>query len=335
MNWPRASKRRVTAYLVGVTLLVAATWNLAEHHAVAESAWAALRHPSPAWLVALPLAILISFALTGLSLQILTNRVARLSTVRFGEMFALTLASALGNLAPVQAGLVGRIAYQSQVHGIPVPVSVLLAVQSTLLTLIAGAWLGISLWIVRHVDGASWIAAPMTYALLACALVDLRWRRSAFLRALLVRCAEVLLSAVRVHAAFTLTGCTIDPMTSLALGAAGNVSNAIPFLGGALGVREWIVAILAPALSGITTPEALAAELVSRCVEMLIVVAGGLLIMPGLARRLTEAMRTRPIEPPSDVGAWSTAAAWYAARADQRPSDEGDSPLNTLPPPSS
>jgi uncharacterized membrane protein YbhN (UPF0104 family) len=334
MNWPRASKRRVTAYLVGVTLLVAATWNLAEHHAVAESAWAALRHPSPAWLVALPLAILISFALTGLSLQILANRVARLSTVRFGEMFALTLASALGNLAPVQAGLVGRIAYQSQVHGIPVPVSVLLAVQSTLLTLIAGAWLGISLWIVRHVDGASWIAAPMTYALLACALVELRWRRSAFLRALLVRCMEVLLSAVRVHAAFTLTGCTIDPMTSLALGAAGNVSNAIPFLGGALGVREWIVAILAPALSGITTPEALAAELVSRCVEMLIVVAGGLASAPALARRLSNAMRTRPIEPGVETTGWSVTMSTGGLGDAQRPSGV-EPPVNTLPPPSS
>jgi uncharacterized membrane protein YbhN (UPF0104 family) len=334
MNVPRASRRRATAYLVGVALLVAATWNLAEHRAVAESAWAALRHPSPTWLAALPLTILSIFALTGLSLQILTNRVARLSTVRFGEMFALTLASALGNLAPVQAGLVGRIAYQSQVHGIPVPVSVLLAVQSTLLTLIAGAWLGISLWVVRHVEGASWIAAPMTYALLACALVDSRWRRSAFLHALLIRCGEVLLSALRVHAAFTLTGCGIDPMTSLALGAVGNLSNAIPFLGGALGVREWIVAMLAPALSGITTPEALAAELVSRCMEMLLVVAGGLLLTPGLARRLTEAMRTRPIEPSRHPESWSTVMAWHAARADQRPSDD-DSPLNTLPPPSS
>ena len=334
MSLARASRRRTIAYLLGMALLVAATWNLADHRAVAESAWAALRRPSPAWLATLPLAILCTFALTGWSLQILTNRVARLSTVGFGEMFGLTLASALGNMAPVQAGLVGRIAYQHQVHGIPVPASVLLAVQSTLLTLIAGGWLAVAIVVINQMQGASWLAAPMTYLLLACAMADPRWRSSAFTRALLVRCVEVLLSAVRVHAAFTLTGCAIDPMTSLALGAAGNVSNAIPFLGGALGVREWIIAILAPALSGITTPEALAAELLSRCVETLIVVTGGLMTAPGLARRLTEAMRTRPIDPSADFSSWSVTMSSGTAGVTQRPSED-DSPENTLPPPSS
>jgi uncharacterized membrane protein YbhN (UPF0104 family) len=174
----------------------------------------------------------------------------------------------------------------------------------------------------------------MTYLLLACALADPRWRRSAFMRALLLRCTEVLLSALRVHAAFTLTGCAIDPMTSLALGAAGNVSNAIPFLGGALGVREWIVAMLAPALSGITTPEALAAELLSRCAEMLIVVAGGLTSAPSLARRLAEAVRARPIDPSMDSSQWSVTMSSRPVDEDQRPSGD-ESPLNTLPPPSS
>ena len=334
MILPLASRRRTVAYLLGVALLGAATWTVAKHHAVAASAWAALRHPSPAWLAALPLAILAALALTSLSLQILTNRVARLSTLGFGEMFALTLASALGNMVPVQAGLVGRIAYQHQVHGIPVPVSVLLAVQSTLLTLVAGAWMALALLFMGQVQGASWLAVPMTYLLLACALADPRWRRSAFMRALLLRCTEVLLSALRVHAAFTLTGCAIDPMTSLALGAAGNVSNAIPFLGGALGVREWIVAMLAPALSGITTPEALAAELLSRCAEMLIVVAGGLTSAPSLARRLAEAVRARPIDPSMDSSQWSVTMSSRPVDEDQRPSGD-ESPLNTLPPPSS
>lgn len=334
MNPPLESSRRTIVRLLGVTLAGIAVWTVARHHTVATSAWAALHDPSPAWLATLPLAILGTIVLTSLSLQILTNRVTRISTLGFAEMLALTLTSALGNLAPVQAGLVGRIAYQHRVHGIPVPVSVLLAVQSTLLTLIAGGWLGLALLMLRPMQGTSWLAPPMTYLLLACALADARWRRSAFLRALLIRCAEVLLSALRVHAAFTLTGCTIDPLTSLALGAAGNVSNAIPFLGGALGVREWIVAMLAPALSGITLPEALAAELLSRCVEMIIVVGGGLAGAPSLARRLSDAIRTRPIEPVAETSGWSVSVSAGGFQGAQRSADSA-SPPNTLPPPSS
>lgn len=334
MTLARTSSRRTIVHVLGVTLVGVAAWTVTKNHALAESTWAALRHPSPMWLAALPLAILCTFALTSLSLQILTNRVARLSTLGFGEMLALTFTSSLGNLAPVQAGLAGRIAYQHRVHGIPVPVSVLLAVQSTLLTLIAGGWLALALLMLRPVQGTSWLAAPMTYLLLGCALADPRWRRSAFLHALLVRCAEVLLSAVRVHAAFTLTGCTIDPSTSLALGAAGNVSNAIPLLGGALGVREWIVAMLAPALSGITMPEALAAELLSRSVEMIIVVVGGLASAPALARRLSDAMRTRPIDPGVETTGWSVTMSTAGSGDAQRPSGV-EPPVNTLPPPSS
>ena len=329
-----ATGRRRLLALSGLGLLLAAAWTVGQHRAVAESAWSALREPSPAWLAALPLTIVTGFALTSLSLQILTNRVARHSTLGFPEMLGLTLGSALGNMVPVQAGLVGRIAYQHQVHDIPVPVSLLLAVQSSLLTLIAGSWLGAALLVTRQFPEASWLAAPATYLPLACMVVGSRWRGSAFVRALGLRCVEVLLAALRVHASFALTGCEIDPATSLALGAAANVSNAVPFLGGALGVREWIVALLAPALAGVTMPEALAAELLARSVEVLIVVCGALLTAPALARRWREAIRTRPIPRAEPFSGWSATVSTGPFGEAQRDSDE-PSPPNTLPPPRS
>lgn len=332
MNPPGSRRLRTLSLPLGLCLLLAAVWSVMRNRGMAESAWAALREPDPAWAVTLPLAVIAAIGLTSLSLRILTARAAPTTAPGFLEMTALTLASALGNMVPVQAGLVGRVAYQQRVHGIPVAVSVLIAVQSTLLTLVAGAWLAAALLAVRAA-GVSWVAAPASITLLACGLADARWRRSALLHALLARCLEVLLSAVRVHACFALIGNPVDPQVSLALGVAGNLSNAIPLLGGALGVREWIVGLLAPVLGGVATPEALAAELLNRLAESLVIVVGGMLSAPTLARRLHQATRTRVVDPAFRPSDWTVTVDADPTPDAQRESEA--SPPKMLPPPAS
>lgn len=329
MNTARPSRRRL-APLLGLALLAAAAWSVTRHHDAATAAWAAIREPSPTWLVTLPLAVIATVALTSASLLLLTNRAARESRLTFGEMVALTLTSALGNLVPMQPGLAGRVAYQHQVHGLPVAASLLVAVQSTLVTVVAVAWIGLALLLVRA-GGLSWTAAPASLLLLLPALLDPARRASALPQALLARLGEVLLSALRTTAAFALVGKPIDPAAALVLACASNAANCVPMIGGGLGIREWVTGLLAPGVAGIATPDALAAELVNRAVELLVIVPGGLVAGRPLVRRLTEAMRTRRVDP-RDV--WSPATAdatgrGLAVEASQGPCVDPPEPPNT------
>ena len=205
--------------------------------------------------------------------------------VRMRESLALTVTSALGNMVPMQAGLAGRIAYQHRVHGVPVTASVLIVVQATLLTLGAGVWIGLALLIVRS-GGLSWAAVPASLVLVVPAALDANRPRSILCRVFLLRCMEVLVAGVRVHASLALTGCEADPLASLALGTAANLCNAIPVVGSAIGVREWCTALLAPTILGIGTPEVLMAQLLDRAAEIVLVLVGSAAAMPSLSRRL-------------------------------------------------
>lgn len=324
--------RRLVAPLLGVSLIAAAAWSVARHGHAATAAWEALRAPFPAWALALPAAVLATFGLTSLSLQWLTNRAARESRIGFSEMLALTFASTLGNLVPLQPGLAGRVAYQRQVHGIPVTASVLVAVQSTALTAVAVAWLGLALVLV-HAGGLSWMAAPASLLLLLPALLDPARRGSALAPALGVRGLEVLCSALRTMAAFALIGRPIDPAAALTLACAANAANCVPLVGNGLGIREWVTGLLAPAVAGIATPDALAAELLNRAVELTVVVPGGLVAAAPLARRLAEAMRTRRVEPRQAAAPFAGAASvrwsFSAGRLQPPPDDPSEPPPST------
>jgi hypothetical protein len=81
--------------------------------------------------------------------------------------------------------------------------------------------------------------------------------------------------------------------------------------GNGLGVREWVTGLLAPSLAGVATPDALAAELLNRAVEVLLVVPAGLACTPTLARRLSDAMRTRRVPSRGDATtAHTSGASW-------------------------
>lgn len=325
-----ARSRRTLPFLLGIALLAAAAWSLARHGAALDAAMQSLRHPSPLWLSGLPIAIALHVLLTASVLRLLLNRTIRVGSVGTGECLALTLTSMLGNLTPTQAGLAGRVAYQHRVHGVPITVSVLLVVQGTLLTIGAGVWIGLTLVVLRSA-GLSWLAAPASLALLMPAAIDSGRPRSVLVRAFALRCLEVLLAGLRVHASLALIGCETDPAVSLALGTASNLCNAIPVLGSAIGVREWVTALLAPSLAGIATPDVLAAQLLDRAVEISIVLAGSAVAVPSLARRLAAAPTVHPSSPMPDFTA-TVHAAWTGAR---QPGGDAASLPNADPPPRS
>jgi uncharacterized membrane protein YbhN (UPF0104 family) len=322
-------RRRTVAFLLGLGLLGAAGVVLARHAPSLHAALAALRQPSLGWLLAVPTAVIATVALTAAVQQCLLNRVMPLGRVGFGESAAMTLASALGNLLPMQPGLVGRVAYQHRVFRIPVTTSVLLAVQATLLTLGAAVWIAIACGIVRW-TGASWLAVPAS-VILALPLGLRGHTMPALWIAFALRFIETLLGAVRCSACFELIGQPIDPLAALVLASASSAANCIPMLGNGLGVREWVTGLLAPAVAGMSTPDALAAELLNRLFEIVLVALGGALSMPMLSRRLAES--PQPSVP--DFGAGFTWPQDSTPAADaQRPAGDS-SPPNALPPPSS
>jgi hypothetical protein len=308
--------RRV-APLVGLLLIAAAVWAVLGNRAVLAAAWSSLRDPSRPWVLALAAATTAAFLCTSAGLLLLTNRVARESRLTLPEMLALVLASSLGNMIPLQPGLVGRVAYQHQVHGIPVVASVLLVVQSTLLTLVTVAWLALALMLV-HAGGLSWLAAPLSLVLLMTLVATGAARLRPFLGPLAIRSVEVLLGSLRTMAAFALVGTPIDPMAALVFGCAAAAANCVPGIGGGLGVREWIVALLAPAVAGVATPDALAAELVNRAAELIVVVPGGLLGGLPIARRLHLASRTRRVHAGDTTAEHSIRIAMAAFAAQRR-----------------
>ena len=325
-----ARSRRTLPFLLGIVLLTAAAWSLARHGATLDAALQALRRPAPGWLLALPAAVAAHVLLTSTVLRLLLNRAIRVGSVGTGEALALTLASALGNMVPVQAGLAGRVAYQHRVHGVPVTVSVLLVVQAALLSIGAALWIALALLVVR-VAGFSWLAVPASLALLLPAALEASRPRTTLVRAFALRCLEVLLAGLRVHASLALIGCEADPAVSLALGTASNLCNAVPVVGNAIGVREWVTALLAPSLAGIATPDVLAAQLLDRAVEISIVLAGSAVAVPSLARRLAAAPTVHPSSPMPDFTA-TVHAAWTGAR---QPGGDAASLPNADPPPRS
>lgn len=323
-----ARSRRTLPFLLGLALLTAAVWSLARHGAALDAALRALREPSPGWLLALPIAVAAHVLLTSTVLRLLLNRAIRVGSMGTGEALGLTLTSALGNLVPVQAGLAGRVAYQHRVHGVPVTVSVLLMAQAALLSIGAALWIGLALLVVR-VSAGSWLAVPASIALLLPFAVGASGLRATLARALVLRCLEVLLAGLRVHASLALVGCEADPAVSLALGTASNLCNAVPVVGSAIGAREWVTALLAPTIGGIATPEVLAAQLLDRAVEIVIVLGGSAVAVPSLARRLAEAPTVHPASHGPGV---TVQAAWPGVR---QPGGDAVSLPNTDPPPRS
>ena len=214
---------------------------------------------------------------------VLTNRTRPPIRVQFREMLALISASTLGNFAPLQPGLIGRIAFHHQVHGIAVAISVLIAIQSTALTGIAALWIGAGL-ALTHAAHLSWIAAVLSPIALVVFLRTPTARE--FAAAFFIRIIETCAWGLRIHITFQLIGQPIDAPAALALACVANAANTIPFIGNGIGVREWSVGFLAPLIAGVPLADALAAELLGRVAEIIFFIPAGLAAWPTLHKRL-------------------------------------------------
>ena len=268
---PRAGRgARAAVSLVGLSLLVAAGIALWRQRETLAGSWAALRDP-PTWAVlSLPLATLASIAIGGLLLKRLFRRRPDL---RLDDLLALNAAATLFNLLPLKAGLAGRIAWQRSYQAVDVRTSIIVTVAAKALSAGAVAIAAFALWI------ASWTGVEVAGLLLATAtllLVLAPMPRVGFVSELLWwRLLDLGAWSVRVTAAFAVLGTDLPVESAVALACVAMASGQIPLFGSALGVREWLVALVAPSLVGLQWEEALAAELLARGFEIAVVAVTG------------------------------------------------------------
>jgi uncharacterized membrane protein YbhN (UPF0104 family) len=197
--------------------------------------------------------------------------------VSLSRMTALIAASGLLNYLPLQAGLFGRAAYLKAKHGLPLRQAmviqlVVLGVGSVVL---GGA---AAVGLMYPVEMLSWGVAGAGLALVAlCAatpwiarLLLRRPAREAWSWGLL-RAVDLLLGAARLWLAFASVGQPIGYARAVTITAAGMFVSMLPFVPNGLGLREWVIAALAP----MQTAAGLAAAVIDRAVEAVVLMVGG------------------------------------------------------------
>jgi uncharacterized membrane protein YbhN (UPF0104 family) len=134
-----------------------------------------------------------------------------------------------------------------------------------------------------------WAGAPGEWALLAPAAlaVGLRLPRLRTLtQALLVRQVELALWTLRYWAVFQLVGAPIDLETAIVLGSVSVIATLLPIVSNGLGIREWVIGLLAPMISHepVSTSQAIVAELVHRVAEITVMTPLGVASIIALVR---------------------------------------------------
>ena len=256
--------------VAAVLLLAAAMATVVKHREMIVTALAAIRHPGP-WDIAVLLGtVLANVALTGLMFSVLMSRYGRVGVL---EMQALIAAAALANFLPLRPGLFGRAAYHKAFNDIPVAATFKVTLMAMALSVTIAAYLAMALFTAGHTTIQLWVMVAVPVPVLAAAAVLRRSR--AIVVAGLLRYVEVILLAVRYHVAFALIGSPIEHASALTISCVSLVATLVPLTGNGLGLREWAVGIAAPLVTPWVVEMGLAADLLNRAAEVLLVLPLG------------------------------------------------------------
>ncbi|MSR45214.1 MAG: hypothetical protein EXS15_07675 [Phycisphaerales bacterium] len=288
MNSTTKTTARIVGFVVGLALVVAAFIAIATSAPTIDQLRGCLVKPDGLLVLIVSLAALGSLiGSTGLFYALLR----RSGSIRFIEMGKLIAASSVLNYAPMRPGLVSRIAYQHLACGIPMRQSVLSVVEAALICALTVLWLAVSVALVQWTNarmlGGLCGALPILCGI-AFAIPE-RIGLRIYLQAIFWRWIDLLSWAVRYWAVFAMLGVELTPESAGAAAAIAGAANMIPFIGNGLGIREWAIGLAGPALATWTTDTGLAAELLNRAVDLVVVVPLGCASMPGIARRIRSA----------------------------------------------
>lgn len=279
---------------VGLALLGAAVATVWRSRADLDAALAALRDPPPGATALVLASVVAGVFLSGLLFHELTKR---FGAVPFWEMQCLIAAASLANYLPLKPGFIGRIAYLRARHGIRATDGVRTIVEAMGLTLLACIGFIGALVLLREsgIAGGWALLAPVALSPILLA------RNSWFVaRALVIRQCELALWTLRYWAVFRLVGTPVELDAAVVLASVSVLATLVPFVSNGLGLREWVIGLLAPlvAHASVSTSQAIVAELVHRVAELVVIVPLGLLGFAVLARldlrRLTPGRGVHP-----------------------------------------
>ena len=282
---------RPIGLVLGLLLMATAVVFAISERAQLGEAFEKLRDPPPETVVLMLGCVLAGITLTGLLFHILIARFAR---VPLWEMQALIASTTLANYLPLKPGLLGRIAYHKVRHGIAPVQSLRTVLEAMGLTLAAALSAVLLLWACQALNLPSELV--FFSPLLALAGRFLPIGRTLAL-GFVIRSAEVFLWALRYWCAFRLIGSPVPYESALVLATASCLATLVPFISNGLGLREWVVGLLAPVLAGVSMEAGIVAELVNRTAELVVVIPSGILGAFLLARH----HRSAPPVPPTET----------------------------------
>jgi hypothetical protein len=271
---------RWAGVLLGAALLAAALLVLWSRREGVAEALGAVRRPSPAHLSLLAACVLANIALSGAMFSALISRYGRVGAL---EMQAVTASAALLNYLPLRPGAVGRIAYHAAVNRISARDALMASIQATALTLVIAAYLALALFTAARFGAGLWLWIALPLPLFAAGALAPATRIWAI--ACACRYADVLVWGVRYYAAFALLGLPLGAGAAMVLACVSVIATMVPLLSNGLGLREWGIGLASPLVGAATLETGLAADLLNRAVEIVVVALAGSLAMLYLARR--------------------------------------------------
>jgi hypothetical protein len=290
IDWSRLndpSLRRRVLYVASVLFLVGCAWSVARRPDLTTTLRLA---PALAQvLFAIPLTV----AANALEFR-LTARMVE-AEVSFGQALEVSILGSAANLLPIPGALLVRVA-QLRAGGIG-------ARRGTSANLVVGLmWIGVAFvyagsWLIASAQpglGSAFVASGL--AALGCSVILGRslgagYRLLAW--TLANKVSIVLIESIRVFLCFRVLGVAATYSQSAVLVVSSVVGSAISLVPAGLGVREVVSAALAP-LVGVAAPVAFLGAVVSRVLEVVVLVPLALL----LARR-------RPGSPEPEDESWS------------------------------
>jgi len=274
------------AMLLGLALVGGAVYV-----AVGQVDWSSLGQASTADLLKPAAAVAANLILTGLLLHVITRSFNAKPPVQANTMIKLVCVSGLLNMLPLRPGLLGRAAYLKAKHELPLHQSVL----CLLITFILGG-------LVLGVTSAAVLLAPAEHAITAMwtvlvllalispltGLVARRVLQRPIINSWLwtpLRIADMLAGGVKLYLAFKILGQPIAFEQALALRAVGSLVDMLPITPNGLGLREWVQGGLASWSNIAQGPVGIAASLIERAVEAIVLILLGLISMALLRRQ--------------------------------------------------
>lgn len=293
---------RILGSCVGLALFAAAVWIVASRWNDISSSLHQATHARWWTLPALVLLPWISCALAAAMYHQLLNRDDPAAPrVTYREGLAVIACTWLMNYLPARPGMFGRLAYHKIVNHMPLKHSVSMSI---LAVTCAGVSVSLLVLVALAVH-ASHAATPVVVLSLALpafllAITGLALRGRELPRRYMFACAirylDVLTWLGRYLCAFTALGRPLALSEAVALTAVSQAAMVVPLVSNGLGLREWAVGLLAPALPtwmragpALTLNISLAGDVLHRAADILAALPAGLIGSYFVSRRIKSA----------------------------------------------